>query len=79
MKIKTKLYLGFASILAIMAVLFGLSINTFNQTNRNINEDLRIRCEKIRFSNTIHYETDNISIYFRDLVLLDTASEDLVL
>ena len=76
MKIKTKLYLGFASILAIMAVLFGLSINTFNQTNRNINEDLRIRCEKIRFSNTIHYETDNISIYFRDLVLLDTASED---
>ena len=76
MKINTKLYLGFASILAIMAVLFGITMNSLNQTNRNINETLQDRFEKIKLSNTVLYEINNISRFYRDLILLDDESHD---
>lgn len=76
MKINTKLYLGFVSILAIMAVLFGITMNALNQTNRNINETLQDRFEKIKLSNTVLYEINNISRFYRDLILLDDDSHN---
>jgi two-component system chemotaxis sensor kinase CheA len=76
MRLKTKLFLGFTSILAIMAVLCGVSINNLDLSNRNVDKAQQDRYQKIKFANTVQDEINNISRYNRDLVLLDEGSHD---
>ncbi|HUS88628.1 MAG TPA: response regulator [Desulfosporosinus sp.] len=76
MRLKTKLFIGFASILVVMAVLFGVSIYTLDLSNRNVEESQRERYQKIKYSNTVQNEINNISRYNRDLVLQDADSHD---
>lgn len=76
MKLKTKLFLGFSSILAIMAVLFGVSIHNLDLSNRNVEKAQQERYQKIKFSQTVKDELNNISRDLRDLALLDAGSQD---
>ncbi|TGE32949.1 response regulator [Desulfosporosinus sp. Sb-LF] len=78
MRLKTKLFLGFASILAIMAVLFGVSIHNLDLANTNVEKTQQERYQKIKFSNTVQDEINNISRYLRDLALLDAGSHDFI-
>ena len=76
MKIQTKLLLGFASILVIMAVFLGVSIRNLNLSNSNVENSLQKRYEKIKLANIMQDELNNISRYTRDLILLDLNSHD---
>ncbi len=76
MRLKTKLFLGFASILAIMAVVFGISIHNLDLSNRNVDKAQQERYQKIKFANAVQDEINNISRYYRDLVLLDANSHE---
>ena len=78
MKLKTKLFLGFSSILAIMAILFGISIHNLDLSNRNIEKTQQERYQKIKFSKTVQDELNNISRSLRDLALLDAGSQDFI-
>ncbi len=76
MRLKTKLLLGIASISVIMAIFFGVSIYTIDQSNRNLAESQRERFQKVSYSDTLQVEINNISRYDRDLVLQDVDSPD---
>jgi Signal transduction histidine kinase len=76
MKLKTKLFLGFASILIIMALLFGVSIHNLNLSNRNVESSLQDRYQKIKLSNLMQDDLNDISRYLRDLALLDVGSQN---
>ncbi|TGE38945.1 response regulator [Desulfosporosinus fructosivorans] len=76
MKLKTKLFIGFPFIIVMMAVLFGVSIQTFDLSNKNVEQSQRERYQKIEYSNTVQNEINNISRYTRDLVLQDANSPD---
>ncbi|MDR3601914.1 MAG: response regulator [Desulfosporosinus sp.] len=76
MRLKTKLFLGFTSVLAIIVLLFGVSIYNLDLSNKNVDKTQQERYQKIKFSNTLQDEINNISRYLRDLVLLDVGSQD---
>ena len=74
MRLKTKLFLGFATILAITAVLFGVSIQNLDLSNRNVKKTQQECYQKSKFTNTVQDEINNISRFYRDLVLLNLDS-----
>ena len=71
MKLKTRLFLGFASLLAIMAVFFGSSIYSLDRANKSVEKSQQERYQKIKYSKTVENELNNISRYLRDLALMD--------
>jgi len=71
MKLKTRLFLGFASLLAIMAVFFGISIYSLDRANKSVEKSQQERYQKIKYSKTVENELNNISRYLRDLALMD--------
>ncbi|SDG27472.1 response regulator [Desulfosporosinus hippei] len=71
MKLKSKLSLGFASVLLIVAVFFGISIYSIAQVNNRIEKNQQDRYQKIKYCKTIEDELNNISRYLRDLAFLD--------
>ncbi|MDP4126896.1 MAG: MCP four helix bundle domain-containing protein, partial [Bacillota bacterium] len=78
MRLKTKLFLGFASIMVITALLFGISIRNLDTSNKNVEKSLQERYQKIKVSKTMQDELNNISRYLRDLVLLDVGSQNFI-
>ncbi|MDO0825801.1 response regulator [Desulfosporosinus nitroreducens] len=74
MRLKTKLFLGFASILAIMAVFFGISIYSLDRANKSVESNQKERYQKIKHSKMAETELNNISRYLRDLALLEIDS-----
>lgn len=78
MKLKTRLFMGFATILIIMAVFFGISIYSLIQANKSVVKNQQERYQKFAYSETVEDELNNISRYLRDLALLDTGSNDFV-
>ncbi|EGW40647.1 response regulator [Desulfosporosinus sp. OT] len=76
MRLKTKLFLGYATILAIMTVLFGVSIHNLDVSNRHAEETQQVRNQKIKLTNTVQDEINNISRFYRDLVSLDLEKQD---
>lgn len=71
MRLKSKLFLGFSSIIVIVAVFFGISIYSIDQVNKSIEKNQQDRYRKIKYSKTIESELNNISRYLRDLAFLD--------
>jgi len=78
MRLKTKLFLGFASILAIMAVFLGISIYSLDRENKSAERNKMERYQKITYSKMVEGELNNISRYLRDLALLDIDSHGFV-
>lgn len=76
MRLKTKLLLGIASILVIMAVLFGVSIYNLDLSNRNVEKTQQELYQNSKISDTVQDKISNISRFYRDLVLLDLDSHD---
>ncbi|ODA39411.1 response regulator [Desulfosporosinus sp. BG] len=76
MRLKTKLFLGYATILAIMTVLFGVSIHNLDVSNRHAEETQQVRNQKIKLTNIVQDEINNISRFYRDLVSLDLEKHD---
>ena len=76
MRLKTKLFLGYVTILAIMTILFGVSIQNLDQSNRNVEKTQQARFLKTKYTETIKDEINNISRFYRDLILLDMNSHD---
>lgn len=76
MRLKIKLLMGFASILVIMAVFFGISIYSLDRANRNLEQNWLERSQKVKYAKTLESEINNISRYLRDLAVLDVASSD---
>jgi two-component system, chemotaxis family, sensor kinase CheA len=76
MKLKTKLSVGFSSILVIMIVLFGLSIRNLDLSNKNVEISQKERYQKIRLASTVQDEINNISRNLRDLFLDDPKSQE---
>ncbi|SHI20130.1 response regulator [Desulfosporosinus lacus] len=74
MRLKTKLFLGFASILAIMAVFFGISIYSLDRANKSVESNQKERYQKITHSKMVENELNNISRYLRDIALLEIDS-----
>ncbi|WP_407313508.1 response regulator [Desulfosporosinus sp. SB140] len=76
MRLKTKLFVGFSSILVIMTILFGISIHSLDLSNRTELQSQKDRYQKIKYSNTVQAEINNISRDLRDLMLQDAKSHD---
>ena len=76
MRLKTKLLVGITSGLVIMAILFGVSIYNLNLSNRNVEKSRQELYQKTKLSNTVQAETNNISRFYRDLILLDLDNHD---
>lgn len=76
MKLKTKLFLGFSSILVITALLFGLSIRNLETSNKSMERSLEERYQKIKASRAMQDKLNDISRYLRDLALLDVGSQN---
>lgn len=76
MRLKTKFFLGFASILAITVVLFGVSIHNLDLSNRNAEKTQQMRFQKIKLTNAVQDEINNISRFYRDLVSLNLENHD---
>jgi len=76
MRRKTKIYLGYFFDVVIISALILVSIYTLNQSNRKVDESKLERYQNIKYSNTMQDEIYNISRYNRELVLLDTDSQD---
>ncbi|KJR49281.1 Signal transduction histidine kinase [Desulfosporosinus sp. I2] len=78
MRLKAKLFLGFASILAIMAVFFMVSIYSLDQENKRAERNQQERYQKLTYSKMVEGELNNISRYLRDLAFLDIGGHDFV-
>lgn len=76
MRLKTKLFLGYATILVVMTVLFGISIHNLDVSNRNAEKTQQLRFQKIKLTNTVQDKINNISRFYRDLILLDLENHD---
>lgn len=76
MRLKTKLFLGFATVLATMALFFGISIYSLDRANKSVEKSQKERYQKIKYSKTMEDELNNISRYLRDLALLESHSQE---
>jgi len=76
MRLKTKLLLGIASMLVVMAVLFGASIYNLDRLNTNAQKNQQELYQRNELANTVQVEINDISRFYRDLVLLDLSSHD---
>jgi len=76
MGLKSKILLGIASILVVMAVLFGVSVYTLDLSNRNVEKAQQELYQENKLSDTVRGEINNISRFYRDLVLLDLNNHD---
>ena len=69
MGFKTKLYIGFGSLLLLMIIPLGIGLDIISQLKSNMYEVMVDRYEKVRLADGISDETYNISRYLRDLIL----------
>ncbi|ARK31264.1 response regulator [Halalkalibacter krulwichiae] len=75
MKIKTRLYVGFASVLMLMVILGGGALYVHLQ-QLHVNEVIKEKYEHVKLANFILAETNNTSRMLRDLLLGDISPED---
>jgi len=73
MRLNIRLFLGFASILVVMAVFLGISIYSLDRANKSVERSQQERYQKIEYSKNVENELNNISRYLRDLALLDIS------
>ena len=71
MGFKTKLYIGFGSLLLLMMIPLGIGFDIISQLKNTMDEVIVDRYEKVRLADVVSDETYNISRYLRDLILLD--------
>ncbi len=69
MKLKSKLYLGFSSILFIIIILSVLMFNTLHILNDNTDKIVKDRYPKIKLANSIRNELNNAARQVRDIIL----------
>lgn len=73
MRLKARLFLGFTTLLFMMAVFFGISIYSLDRANKSVEKNQQERYQKIKYSKTVENELNNISRYLRDLAFMDSG------
>ncbi|WP_102349160.1 response regulator [Bacillus sp. Marseille-P3661] len=71
MKFKTKLYVGFGSILTCMIIIAFFVMYMMQEQNKFMNEIVKERYERVNHVNTFRVETFNTAKRLRDLILLE--------
>jgi two-component system chemotaxis sensor kinase CheA len=74
-KIRTKLFLGFGSLLILMMVLLGTGINRMSGLENSIEEIAHQRYENVILVTNIRGEVNNISRGLRNIVLLEDSKD----
>jgi two-component system chemotaxis sensor kinase CheA len=75
MDFKTKLYMGFGSLLLLMMIPLGIGFSIISQLKNSMDEVMIVRYEKVRLADFVNDETYKISRYLRDLILLDNDKD----
>jgi two-component system chemotaxis sensor kinase CheA len=76
LKIKTKLYTGFGSLLALLVLMLALVLNMLQDLNASINEIVKDRYAKAKWATTIRYEVSNMTRGLYTLAIDDRQSVD---
>ncbi|MEB3102914.1 response regulator [Ferviditalea candida] len=69
MKYKTRLYLGFGSVVLLMTVLLSVAMNILNGMDRDMNEIVSNRYEKVKLATVIRYESNNMGTGLINLLI----------
>jgi two-component system chemotaxis sensor kinase CheA len=69
MKLKTKLFVGFGSLLLLMILLLGMVMNMLNVQNHYMNRIVKDQYEKVKLATMIRYEFGNMDRALSNLVM----------
>ncbi|PWK14493.1 MCP four helix bundle domain-containing protein [Tumebacillus permanentifrigoris] len=76
MKIKTKLYTGFGSLLALLIVMLLLVLSMLNDLNQSMNEIVKDRYTKAKLATTVRFEVGNMARGLYTLAIDDKTPID---